>query len=143
MRLTQTRRAIGIAVVAIGVGVGSLTTALPVDTAQAATLASVSQQGDGGQQSQGGQQAAGGQQGDGGQGGGQQAAATPLDQYNARVARIDSLVQSGDCATARSEVRSLLSDSPETLFRSDVTMQQMRDLRIRMDEAFYRTATRC
>src|SRR5207248_8059118 len=67
MRLAATTRKIGFAVLAGGIGVLSLTTVLSVGSAHAATLASVSQQGGG------------------------------SDQFAGRLARIDELVQSGDC----------------------------------------------
>ena len=113
----MSRRTLGIAALAISLGVSSLGGMLPAQPAHASTLASVSAQGDG--------------------------PATPLDQYNARLANLEQLVQSGDCATARSEIRSLLTASPESLFRSDATLGQMRGLGTQMDEVLRRAANRC
>lgn len=113
MRLAATTRKIGFAVLAGGIGILSLTTALSVDSAHAAALASVSQQGGG------------------------------ADQFSGRLARIDELVQSGDCTTARSEIRSLLSENPETMFGSDATLSQMRQYQNSLDDTLYRASKAC
>ena len=111
MRLAATTRKIGFAILAGGIGILSLTTALPVGSAHAAALASVSQQGG--------------------------------DQFSGRLARIDELVQSGDCSTARTEIRSLLSENPENMFGSDATLSQMREYQNRLDDTLYRASKAC
>jgi hypothetical protein len=112
MRLAATTRKIGFAILAGGIGVLSLTTMLSVDSAHAATLASVSQQGGG-------------------------------DQFSGRLARIDELVQGGDCSTARTEIRSLLSENPENMFGSDATLAQVREFQNRLDDTLYRASKAC
>ena len=113
MRLTGTTRKIGMLVLAGGLGVLSLTTTLTVGSAHAATLASASQQGGG------------------------------ADQFSGRLARIDELVQSGDCSAARSEIRSLLSENPENMFGSDATLSQVRGYQNRLDDTLYRASKAC
>jgi hypothetical protein len=113
MRLAATTRKIGMVVLAGGIGILSLTTTVAVDSAQAATLASVSQQGGG------------------------------AEQFAGRLGRIDELVQSGDCSTARTEIRSLLGENPETMFGSDATMAQMREYHNRLDDTLYRASKAC
>ena len=113
MQLAGTTRKIGMVVLAGGIGVLSLTTSLGVDSAHAAALASVSQQGGG------------------------------TDQFSGRLARIDELVQSGDCTAARSEIRSLLSENPENMFGSDATLSQVRQYQNSLDDTLYRASKAC
>lgn len=120
MQLLSNARNLGLAALAIGIGVSSLTAALPARPAQAAALASVSQQGDG-----------------------SGAQASPLAQVSGRLSAIDGMVASGDCAAARSEIRSLLSSNPDSLFGSDVTVGQLRELRGQMNDTLQRAANRC
>ena len=112
MRLAATTRTFGLTALAIGIGVSSLMAAVPAAPAQAAALGSVSQQGD--------------------------APASPLTPYQARLAQIDLLVQAGDCSAVRSEIRGLLNTSPESLYRSDITLSQLREFRNQMDETLFR-----
>jgi hypothetical protein len=111
MRLAAITRTIGMAVLAGGIGVASLTTPLAVGSAHAATLATVSQQG----------------------------GESPMD----RVARINGLIQSGDCATVRTEVRSLLSENPENLLGSDATISQAREFQKSLDDMLYQASRSC
>jgi hypothetical protein len=129
MAIRAAQRTLGLAALAIGIGVGTLFSVAPAD---AAVLAHATQQGGGEQQASGGE------------GGGQAAAAsTPLDQYAARVARIESLIQAGDCSAARSEVRAFMEQNPSSLFRSDATFSQIRELSNRMDDAMSRARNLC
>jgi len=74
------------------------------------------------------------------------ARASPQDgalSWSDRLDRIDELVQSGDCSTARSEIRSLLSENPETLLGSDATLAQIREFQNRVDATLDRASRSC
>jgi len=63
--------------------------------------------------------------------------------WSDRLARIDELVQSGDCTAARSEIRSLLSENPENMFGSDATLSQVRQYQNSLDDTLYRASKAC